>query len=105
MSKGARHRAARRAARTSAEAEIRRRAEAAAERAAFFATWDPEDDEEGPALPCPECAAFGRRWATPDERAAALAAFDAAWGLVSGTEDARRVAVCIVCGAAAVTAL
>lgn len=100
MGKGERHREQRRAEQARVEAEERARAEARAERDAFFESWDPEDDAWGPALPCPECNAFERRWASGEERVEALAAFDAEWDLPHDPEhDDRKVTVCLGCGA------
>lgn len=102
MGKGERHRRKRREARERAERERREREAAEAARRAFFEAYDPEDGADGPALPCPECNGFDRRWATADEAATALAAFDAEWGLEPGEGDDRQVAVCRACGAASV---
>lgn len=102
MGKGARHRRERAEAQAQADEEARAHAGEKARRDAFFATWSPEDDEEGPAFPCPECASFDRRWAAPAERAAALIAHDAQWGLVPAPDDDRRVAVCRACGSSSV---
>jgi len=102
VGKGERHRRERADAARASDEEARARAEEKARRDAFFATWSPEDGDAGPAFPCPECASFDRRWATPDEAAAALTAHDAAWGLAPAPDDDRRVAVCRACGASSV---
>jgi hypothetical protein len=104
MGKGDRHRKERREALERQEAEARARAEAEAARQAFFASFDPEDSVEGPALPCPECNGFDRRWATAEETAATLRAFDESWDLEHDPDapDDRRVAVCLDCGSASV---
>jgi len=104
VGKGERHRRERREAREREEAEARARAEAEAARQAFFEAFDPEDSAAGPALPCPECNGFNRRWATPEETEETLRAFDEAWDLEHDPDapDDRKVGVCLDCGTASV---
>lgn len=100
---GKRAREQRRAEQERAAADRREREAAETRRRAFFASFDAEDSAEGPALPCPECDAFGRRWATPEEARPALREHDARWGLTPPEgPDPRRVAVCPACGGRAV---
>lgn len=103
MGKGSRHRRERREAVEREESAAREAAAEKARRDAFFATWSADDGEQGPAFPCPDCGSFDRRWASPEERSAALVAHDALWGLAATPDDERRVAVCTSCGSASVT--